>query len=319
MIPEFFPRESYYCVLDEQPDALVDSQMLAPYASLNGDGQLIVNPRSWMGWRGPPPRGFADGAHVGDGLFVFPWMIWVDDAERAALWPYWLGPDYARMLEGLVPGEPYGGGLPAEVETTLRVADILVTPDATAWRRHVWAAAVESWAPAMAHGYMPMQGLFPPFQIAALRRYYRYHTRIGTFTLGDEQTSRRYVAYDEPVTQFFHRQLTRIVSDMVRRVVVPSYSYLAFYQGGAVLEPHTDREACEYTLSVCIDATPDPQTYGAWPLNLMTADGPVAVTQGIGDGLLFRGRELTHWRDRLPDGYTASSILFHFVDAISAR
>jgi len=38
-------------------------------------------------------------------------------------------------------------------------------------------------------------------------------------------------------------------------------------------------------------------------------------TQGIGDALLFRGRYLSHWRDQLPEGYTSSSILFHFVDA----
>jgi len=315
MIPEFFPRDRYYCVLDEQPDLLVDPHALAPYASLNGSAPLVVNPRCWMGWHGPLPTSFANGAEIEEGLYTFPWMIWVDDVERGALWPYWLGPDYARMLEGLVTGQPYAGGLPPEMEMNLRIADILVTPDAMAWRRHAWASTVETGAPMMARGHIPMEALFPPFHVGALRRYYRYHTRIGSFALGDEQTSRRFVAYDEPVTRYFHRQLARTVSDMVRRVVVPSYSYLAFYQGGAVLDPHTDRDACEYTLSVCIDATPDPHTYGAWPLQLMTADGPVALTQGVGDGLLFRGRELTHWRERLPEGYTSSSILFHFVDA----
>jgi hypothetical protein len=47
----------------------------------------------------------------------------------------------------------------------------------------------------------------------------------------------------------------------------------------------------------------------------MTAAGPQAFTQDIGDALLFRGRYLTHWRDRLPEGYTSSSILFHFIEA----
>ena len=166
----------------------------------------------------------------------------------------------------------------------------------------------------MARGYLPLSGLLPALHVGSLRRYYRYQTRIGTFVLGDEQTAERFVAYDEPVTRFFHRQLTRMISDITGRVVVPSYNYLAFYQGGATLDPHTDRDECEYTLSLCIDATPDPYSYGAWPLHLMTYEGELAVTQGIGDGLLFRGRELPHWRERLPEGYTASSILFHFVD-----
>jgi hypothetical protein len=49
-------------------------------------------------------------------------------------------------------------------------------------------------------GYLQLSGLLPPFQIGALRRYYRYHTRVGTFVLGDEQSPGRYVAYDEPTT-----------------------------------------------------------------------------------------------------------------------
>jgi hypothetical protein len=49
-------------------------------------------------------------------------------------------------------------------------------------------------------------------------------------------------------------------------------------------------------------------------LHLMTGDGEVSLTQGIGDALLFRGRYLPHWGDQLPEGHPSSSILFHFVD-----
>jgi hypothetical protein len=195
------------------------------------------------------------------------------------------------------------------------VADILTAPDAAARRRKSWADMVAAGAPQLDEGYLPLSGLIPPYQLGALRRYYRYHTRAGTFPLGDEQTPGRYVCYDEPMTRFVHQQLARTISDVARRVLVPSYSYLSLYQGGATLDPHTDREACEYTLSLCTDATPDPLTHGAWPLNVMTAAGPQAFTQDIGDALLFRGRYLTHWRDRLPEGYTSSSILFHFIEA----
>jgi len=62
------------------------------------------------------------------------------------------------------------------------------------------------------------------------------------------------------MTRFVHQQLARTISDVARRVLVPSYSYLSLYQGGATLDPHTDREACEYTLSLCTDPAPDPLT-----------------------------------------------------------
>jgi hypothetical protein len=133
--------------------------------------------------------------------------------------------------------------------------------------------------------------------------------------LGDDQTPSRHVAYDEPAVTFFHRQLTQVISDAVGTAVTPSYCYVTAYQGGADLEPHTDREECEYTFSLCIDATPEPTAQVPWPLWLQTFDGPVAVWQHLGDGVLFRGRYITHWRTRLADDNTVTNILFHFVDA----
>jgi hypothetical protein len=107
------------------------------------------------------------------------------------------------------------------------------------------------------------------------------------------------------------------VEDQLPRVVEPSYNYLAFYQGGAVLDPHIDREACEHTFSLCIEATPDPVSRGAWPLHVMTDTWSARFALAIGDVLLFRGRWLIHWCDRLPESYTSSSVLFHIVEAPS--
>jgi hypothetical protein len=310
MIPEFFPREKYYCVLDEQPDFLVPPAPLEAWDGLP-DEPLIVNPRCWLGWHGPLPAPLARLADSHENLFDSPWMVWVDDPDRGSLWPYWLGPRYAWLLGDAVPGEPLA--VDPDVAERLRVADILTTSRAVEQRRQAWALEAGRCADLFRLGYVELSGLLPPFHLGALRRYYRYHTRMGTFSLGDAQTLGRYVAYDEPTTRYVHQQLARTISDVARRVVVPTYSYLALYQGGAVLDPHVDREACEYTVSLCIDATPDPAAYGSWPLHLMTAAGQQSFTFGIGDALLFRGRELTHWRDRLPEGFTSSSVLFHFA------
>ncbi len=309
MTPAFFPRDKYYCVLDDQPDFLVPAMEPPPVP----DGEpLIVNPRCWLGWHAPLPPALARMAASHENLFDCPWIIWVDEPDRGALWPYWLGPHYAHLLAEVLPGDKLEAS--PEVIACLRTAGILTTEYEPDQRRASWMATAAWCASAFDAGYVQLSGLLPAFHVGALRRYYRYHTRMGTFTLGDEQTPGRYVAYDEPVTRYVHQQLARTVSDIVRRVVAPTYSYLALYQGGATLDPHTDREACQYTVSLCVDATPDPVTYGAWPLSLMTAEGPLQFLLGIGDALLFRGRELAHWRDRLPEGYTASSVLFHFAD-----
>jgi hypothetical protein len=97
-------------------------------------------------------------------------------------------------------------------------------------------------------------------------------------------------------------------------MVKPSYSYLAAYESGSTLERHTDREQCEFSITMCIDATPEPQAQIPWPIQLDVSDGSLRIWQHIGDSLLYRGRFLPHYRDTLPEGYTSTSLLLHYVD-----
>ena len=318
MTPDTFPRDRYYCYLDDQPEFLVPRHLLddlvPPYA-----GGLVVNPYAWFAWLGPLPAHLGQRAVSTENFYDTAEIVWVDDPVCRSVWPYWLGDTTLDVLGRLAPGQPVGDDLPQRVLVQLLAAQIVVPTDWVPRRRHAWLAVLEQHRSAFGGGYMAFSGLLPPFQIAALRRYYRYHTRVGTFRFGDEQTPGRYVAYDEGVTRYFQHQLEATVSDIVQRVVVPSYSYLSFYEGGATLEPHWDRDACEYTVSMTVDATPEPDGPVPWPLFLMSETGPVAAWQRIGDSLLFRGRVMSHWRDRLMDGYTSASVLWHFVDATGAE
>jgi hypothetical protein len=50
-----------------------------------------------------------------------------------------------------------------------------------------------------------------------------------------------------------------------------------------------------------------------WPLWFQTDQGNVSVTQAAGDGVLFRGTDLPHWRDRPPPGHASTTLIFHYV------
>jgi hypothetical protein len=162
-------------------------------------------------------------------------------------------------------------------------------------------------------GYAAIAGLLNPFHVGALRRYYRYLIRNSHFELGDRQCQKRIGAHNEITARFFHHQLTAVVSAIVNESVKPSYVYLASYQSGAELRRHTDRPQCEFTITLLVDCSPEPEVESRWPIHLETPSGRVTVYQAIGDGLLFRGRELPHARGVLPDGCTSTSLLFHYV------
>jgi len=310
MTPHGYPTAWYHCLLDEQPYYLVPPRLYGD----NPSWPLIVNPLCWFSWHGPLPPDKAARVVATEYLLPSEWMIWIDDPGTRAVWPYWVGPQYANYLVNLVPGWPLTAELPAQAYWVLARAGVLVEPGFPERRRKEWMDTVWTCAKNFERGYTSVAGLVPPFHLGSLRRYYRFHTRIGSFRLGDGQVARRYVAHNEGVARFLHQQLTWAVSDIARTMVKPSYSYLSAYESGSVLDRHTDREQCEFSMTVCVDATPEPSLQVPWPIELDLPEGSLRIWQHIGDGLLYRGRYLPHHRDALPDGYTATSLLFHYVD-----
>jgi hypothetical protein len=121
------------------------------------------------------------------------------------------------------------------------------------------------------------------------------------------------VAHNESVARYFHSQLAPAVSTIAHQRVKPSYVYVASYQAGADLEKHTDREQCEFSISFCLDFSPEPQHQTSWPLLLHTPQGTVSVYQRVGDALVYRGMDVPHSRNRLSEGKTSTSIFFHYV------
>ena len=131
--------------------------------------------------------------------------------------------------------------------------------------------------------------------------------------LGDRQSERRYVAYNEPVARYFHHQLAPTLSAVAGDKLRPSYVYLASYLSGAELKKHVDRPQCEFSVTLCLDFSPEPDLATPWPIRLETPNGTVTVYQGLGDGLAYRGTTLPHYRHPLGDNQTSTSIFFHYV------
>ena len=310
-----FPPDRYYCLLDELPLHLVPRPAFTTKSEEAGRS-LFLNPECQLCAAGELPREFMSQREL---VSEFAWqgtIAWVRDADSRSLTPFWLGPKLEALLTKLLPGQPIPDSVAGSARSTLERAGILVSAGCAAQRRVEKENAVRKAAELFqTRGYAPLYGLIHPFHLAALRRYYRYRVRTGSIRLGDGQSPRRYVAYNDPVARFFHRQITGQLSAVAGEPLKPSYVYVASYLSGAELKKHVDREQCEFSITLCLDFSPEPALATPWPICLETPSGTVTVYQAPGDGLAYRGTRLPHQRSKLGIGRTSTSIFFHYVSA----
>lgn len=132
--------------------------------------------------------------------------------------------------------------------------------------------------------------------------------------VGDGQVERRMALHNETVTASLHHRLAKLVSIIVGEEVHASYAYLGCYLAGSVLERHIDRPQCQYNLSIVFDmADEQGNDVEPWPIFLQLKKKAIAINLGIGCGLLYRGTDIEHWREALPEGQRAIVCFFHFV------
>lgn len=313
-----FPPDRFYCLLEELPLHLIPQRNLKSL-HLQDDRRhepLYLNPEFILCPAGQFPNELAPRKELVSGFALQGTIAWVRHPATGSLLPFWLGPQFEAVLRGLRPKEPVASSVPGSARSLLAAAGILVPEDGAGQRLHEHAEMVRKAGPHFrGKGYAPLADLIHPFHIAALRRYYRYLIRTGAVPLGDGQSPRRYVAYNERVARFFHHHIAATLSAVAGEALKPSYVYLASYLSGAELKKHTDREQCQFSVTFCLDFSPEPALEAPWPIQLDTATGTVTVYQALGDGLAYRGTRLPHYRWILGEGQTSTSIFFHYVAA----
>ena len=311
-----FPPDLFYCQLDDLPLHLIPRPALAAQKESSHEGDLFLNPDCTLYSGEELPEEFAEQLELFAGFALQGTIAWVRDANASSLFPFWLGSGLEALVKDLRPNEPIPDSFPAFARNILEGAGILVSGESIGQPRGDRADAQQKATTLFQDkGYALVSGLIHPFHIAALRRYYRHRIRTGTIQLGDGQSSRRYVAYNDSVARFFHRQIARAVSEIAGEPVKPSYVYMASYLSGAELKKHVDREQCEFSVTLCLDYSPEPAVATPWPICLQTPSSTVTVYQSIGDGLAYRGARLPHYRSKLGEGQTSTSIFFHYVAA----
>jgi hypothetical protein len=121
--------------------------------------------------------------------------------------------------------------------------------------------------------------------------------------------------YGDPAFDLLLNALSAEVGERIGVALLPTYSFARIYGTGSELRRHSDRPACEHSASILLGHDADPP----WPLMLEDLHGnTIAVTQTVGDALLYQGMRLVHWREPF-EGQWHAQVFLHWVDETGPR
>ena len=131
----------------------------------------------------------------------------------------------------------------------------------------------------------------------------RHRTNFKSFDLEQGKTGDTKF-YGDIVMETILLQKKDLMEKETGLELLPTYAFWRMYTKYAELKKHTDRPACEISVTVHIDSDKTP-----WPIYI---DGNAVETKP-GDAVISLGCELPHWRDAFQGDWHAQTFL-HYVD-----
>lgn len=100
---------------------------------------------------------------------------------------------------------------------------------------------------------------------------------------------------------------TKEISDYIEETVLPTYTYARIYKKGSKLKRHSDRHACEISVTLHLHGDKD------WPIWICTPENNVrCVTLKPGDAMIYLGCVAEHWRNEY-NGQEYGQFFLHYV------
>ena len=158
--------------------------------------------------------------------------------------------------------------------------------------------------------YLYVKNLLPKAVLDYLKVYYQI-LRANDSLRKDGQCPLSLAIGGDPALDAVLGWITPDISRVVGFDLAPTYSYTRIYAKGDVLARHSDRAACEISVTVSIAI---PKGAGPSLLHLKAPNVPEATVEMFeGDGCVYAATEVEHWREPFSeDGYI--QLFLHFID-----
>lgn len=156
------------------------------------------------------------------------------------------------------------------------------------------------------NNYVIIPGFIPSYKAIELSNEFKFHCENNDLS-GDAQAPSSHSEYNYISFLELLCEKTQEVSSILEETVLPTYAYSRVYFNSSVLEKHTDRDACEISLTLHLNGDQP------WPIFIKTPSGEEkSVTLHPGDAMMYLGKVAEHWRDSYEGNYY-TQVFLHYV------
>lgn len=181
------------------------------------------------------------------------------------------------------------------------------------------------------YGYLKVEKLYDPQElfdeVPEERGQINYYGSVDRYDHipEEQQVNGSLARYSHPKYKYIHSQIRLKLEKILGKKLYNTYYYDRFYFPGQELTKHTDRDACEISVTVHISTS----LKECWPIWIESPDKEErSVCLSAGDGMIYKGCERPHWREpmkgkkktwwRKKEDYY-HQIFFHYVLADGER
>jgi len=155
-------------------------------------------------------------------------------------------------------------------------------------------------------GYIIVRSLIPN-----PKELYEYTlNNLNKGSMDDNQARGTPSFYNDSKMSELHDKLLSKIEKLTDLKLFKTYNYYRTYKKHDILRIHTDRPACEISVTMNIGYTGS--NWGLWIVNYKE-EADVALLEP-GDAMIYRGCDLKHWRGINLHADNYSQVFLHFVD-----
>lgn len=180
-------------------------------------------------------------------------------------------------------------------------------------------------------GYLVIKDLAPSLELQRPVPHHRGQINYWgrkpdqfTYCPEERQVQGSLSTYKHPQYRDHHIAVRQRLESAIGRKLYTTYYFDRFYWASQELDRHTDRDACEISVTVHIGTSLEEP----WPVWIQTPSGEErSVILQPGDGMIYKGCERPHWRNAMPGNQQPGledwyhQVFFHYVlqDGIRAH